>query len=159
MAKIMVVDDTLFMRTLLKYFLRQAGHIVIAEAADGEEACRKYVIYKPDLVTMDITMHGMNGLDALKKITTMDKDAKVIMVSAMSQKDMFIQAVKNGAKHFIIKPVTLEKVVSVVNEVLGIETTAAMLKKHDLNELKQSIEGMKYAIKDIDKSIKKIDKD
>jgi two-component system chemotaxis response regulator CheY len=157
MAKIMVVDDTLFMRSLLKHFLRQAGHTVVAEAADGEEARRKYEIYKPDLVTMDITMDLMDGLEALKLITTQHKDAKVVMVSAMSQKDMFVQAVKNGAKHFIIKPVTLEKVVAVTNEVLGIE--AKVVAKHNLNEVTQSIEGMKYAIRDIDKSIKKIDRD
>lgn len=157
MARIMVVDDTLFMRTLLKYFLRQAGHSVVAEAAEGEEAYRKYMLYKPDLVTMDITMPGMDGLEALKCIMAEDKAAKVVMISAMSQRDMFVEAVKNGAKHFIVKPITLEKVVEVVNEVLGIE--GAIIDKHDLNDLRQSIEGMKYAIKDIDNSIKKFDRD
>ena len=119
MAKIMVVDDTLFMRTLIKTILRKAGHIVVAEAKDGDEACRKYMMYKPDLVTMDITMHGMNGLEAVKEIVSYDKNARVIMVSAMSQKNMVIRALKNGAKHFIIKPITVEKVIKVVNEVMG----------------------------------------
>lgn len=157
MARIMIVDDALFIRTLLKHFLRQAGHTVVAEAADGEEACSKYAVYKPDLVTMDITMNRMNGLDALKCITSQDKNAKVVMVSAMSQKDMFVQAIKNGAKHFIIKPLTYEKVVEVVNGVLGIETKT--LKKQDLGELRSTIESMKNSIKFIDKSIKKMDRE
>lgn len=156
MARIMVVDNALFMRILLKHFLGQAGHTVVAEAEDGEEACRKYLIYKPDLVTMDITLNGMGGLDTLKAIISKDKNAKVVMISDMSQKDIFIQAVKNGAKHFIIKPLTLETVVEVVNGVLGIETK--IIKKQDLGELKRSIESIQYSIKDIDKSIKKIDK-
>lgn len=155
MARIMIVDDALFMRTLLKHFLRQAGHTVVAEASDGEEACLKYMVYKPDLVTMDITMNGMNGIDALKCITSQDKGAKVIMVSAVSNKDLFVQAVKNGAKHFLIKPVTYEKVVEVVNGVLGIETME--IKKQDLRELKRTIQSMEHSIKYIDKSIKKID--
>lgn len=150
MAKIMIVDDTLFMRTLIKSILRKAGHIVVAEAKDGQEACRKYQIYKPDLVTMDITMHGMNGLDAVKAITSMDKNAKIIMISAMSQKNMFVSAVKNGAKHFIIKPITVEKVIKVVNEVLGIKSDIN-LDKEDFKEIKQSIEEMKKTIQEIDR--------
>jgi len=149
MAKIMVVDDTLFMRTLIKTILRKAGHLVVAEARDGEEACMKYMMYKPDLVTMDITMHGMNGLDAVKQITSYDKNARIVMISAMSQKSMVIRALKNGAKHFIIKPITVEKVIKVVNEVMGIKGDVA-LEKEDFKDIKQSIEEMKKALKDFD---------
>ena len=158
MARVLVVDDTLFMRTLIKSILKSAGHTVVAEAKDGEEAYRKYMMHRPDLVTMDITMHGMNGLDAVKCITDYDKEAKIIMISAMSQKSMVIQAVKNGAKHFIIKPITVEKVVQVINEVMG-SKDGVLVDKEGFKEIKRSIEDVKKAIKDIDKSIEIIDKE
>lgn len=123
---------------------------MVAEAKDGDEACRKYMMYKPDLVTMDITMHGMNGLDAVKEIVSYDKNARIVMVSAMSQKNMVIRALKNGAKHFIIKPITVEKVIKVVNEVMGIKNDD-MLDKEEFQDIKQSIEEMKKALKDFDK--------
>jgi two-component system, chemotaxis family, chemotaxis protein CheY len=150
MAKVLIVDDALFMRILIKSILKTAGHLVVAEAKDGEEAYRKYMMYKPDLVTMDITMHGMNGLDAVKCITDYDKNAKIIMVSAMSQKSMVIRALKNGAKHFIIKPITVEKVIKVVNEVMGIKGPV-QIHKEDFKEIKQSIEEMKKTISEFDK--------
>ncbi len=152
MARVMVVDDTLFMRTLIKSILKSAGHIVVAEARDGEEACHKYMLYKPELVTMDITMHGMNGLDAVKRITDFDKNAKIIMISAMSQKNMFIRAVKNGAKHFIIKPITRDKVVQVINEIMNIKTEI-ILTTEDNSDIRKSIEEMQRTISDIDRDL------
>jgi two-component system, chemotaxis family, chemotaxis protein CheY len=150
MARIMVVDDTYFMRALIKAILSQAGHVVVAEARDGGEALRNYMLYKPDLVTMDITMSGMNGLDAVKAIISNDKDAKIIMISAMSQKSMVIGAIRNGAKHFIIKPVTVEKVIGVINDVLGIKAEIRT-DREDFKGIKQSIEEMEKAIVEIDK--------
>jgi len=150
MARIMVVDDTYFMRALIKAILKQAGHNVIAEARDGEEALRNYIIYKPDLVTMDITMSGMNGLDAVKAIISHDKAAKIIMISAMSQKSMVIGAIKNGAKHFVIKPVTVRKVISVIDEVLGIKTPF-FSEGEELKDLKKSILEVENTIVEIDK--------
>lgn len=155
MARIMVVDDTLFMRTFIKSILKQAGHNVVAEARDGEEALKKYMLYKPDLVTMDITMHGMNGLEAVKSILDQDKKAKIIMISAMSQKSMVIRAVKNGAKHFIIKPVTVEKIIKVVNEVLQIQADV-YIDREDFKDIKHSIEEMKKAIMEIDNEVNKV---
>lgn len=155
MAKIMVVDDTLFMRTLIKSILKSAGHNVVAEAVDGQDALKKYMLYKPDLVTMDITMHGMNGLDAVKTILDHDKAARIIMISAMSQKSMVIKAVKNGAKHFIIKPITPEKVLKVVNEVLEIQADI-YLDREDFKEIRQSIEEMKKAIIEAEKEASKV---
>ena len=149
MARIMVVDDTYFMRAFIKSILKQAGHDVVAEARDGEEALKNYMLYKPDLVTMDITMYGMNGVDAVKAIITNDKTAKIIMISAMSQKSMVVGAIRNGAKHFIIKPVTIEKVVGVINEVLGIQTDIC-INREDFKGIKQSIEEMEKAIAEID---------
>jgi two-component system chemotaxis response regulator CheY len=151
MAKIMVVDDTYFMRALIKAILKQAGHEVVAEARDGDEALKNYMIYKPDLVTMDITMYGMNGIDAVKAIISMDKTAKIIMISAMSQKSMVIGAIRNGAKHFIIKPVTVEKVVGVIDQVLGIKTKSSN-GNDDFSGIKQSIEEMEKAIVEIDEN-------
>jgi two-component system chemotaxis response regulator CheY len=149
MARIMVVDDTYFMRAFIKAILKQAGHTVVAEAKDGDEALRSYMLFKPDLVTMDITMYGMNGLDAVKAIISNDKNAKIIMISAMSQKSMVIGAIRNGAKHFIIKPVTIEKVVSVINEVLGIKAEICV-DRDEFKGIKQSIEEMEKAIVEID---------
>lgn len=151
MARIMVVDDTYFMRALIKAILKQAGHDVVAEARDGEEALKNYMIYKPDLVTMDITMYGMNGIDAVKAIVSVDKAAKIIMISAMSQKSMVVGAIRNGAKHFIIKPVTLEKVIGVIDLVLGI--------KSKINNSNEDFSGIKQSIEEMEKAIVEIDKD
>lgn len=151
MARIMVVDDTYFMRALIKAILKQAGHDVVAEARDGEEALRNYMIYKPDLVTMDITMFGMNGIDAVKAIISMDKAAKIVMISAMSQKSMVVGAIKNGAKHFIIKPVTVEKVVGIIDQVLGI--------KSEIHHSNDDFGGIKQSIKEMEKAIVQIDKE
>ena len=151
MARIMVVDDTYFMRALIKAILKQAGHEVVAEARDGDEALRNYMIYKPDLVTMDITMYGMNGIDAVKAIVSNDKAAKIIMISAMSQKSMVIGAIRNGAKHFIIKPVTVEKVIGVINQVLGI--------KAEIRSFGEDLKGIKESIEEMEKAIDQIDED
>lgn len=150
MARIMVVDDTYFMRALIKAILKQAGHNIVAEARDGDEALRNYMLYKPDLVTMDITMSGMNGLDAVKAIISNDKTAKIIMISAMSQKSMVIGAIRNGAKHFIIKPVTVDKIIGVINEVLGIKAKICT-DREEFKSIKESIEEMEAAIIKIDK--------
>jgi two-component system chemotaxis response regulator CheY len=154
MARIMVVDDTLFMREFIKSILKEAGHYVVAEARDGEEALKNYMLYKPDLVTMDITMHGMNGLDAVKSIIEHDKAAKIIMVSAMAQKNMVIKAIKSGAKHFIIKPITVDNAIHVINEVLGVQADP-YIDREDFKEIKQSIEEMKRAIVEIDRAVQK----
>jgi two-component system chemotaxis response regulator CheY len=154
MARIMVVDDTYFMRALIKAILKQAGHDVVAEARDGDEALRNYAIYRPDLVTMDITMSGMNGLDAVKAIISSDKAARIIMISAMSQKSMVVGAIRNGAKHFIIKPVTVQKVIGVIDEVLGIKTNISV-EGEDFGDIKHSIEEMEKTIGEMDKSANK----
>lgn len=156
MARVMVVDDTLFMRSLIKSILKNSGHTVVAEAKDGEEACHKYMLYRPDLVTMDITMHGMNGLDAVKRITDFDSKAKIIMISAMSQKNMVIRAVKNGAKHFIIKPITRDKVIQVINEIMNIKTEILPTIENN-SDIRKSIEEMQKAINDLDKGLLNIE--
>lgn len=100
--KILVVDDAMFMRGVLRSILEENGHTVIGEAENGMEAIQKYVELKPDLVTMDITMPDMTGLEAVKAIKQIDGNARIIMCSAMGQNAMVMEAMKNGALDFII---------------------------------------------------------
>ena len=119
MAKILIVDDAAFMRMMLKDILTKAGHEIIAESGNGNEAVEKYTELHPDLVTMDITMPDCDGLEGLSKIMEINPNAKVVMCSAMGQQAMVLDAVKHGAKDFIVKPFQAEKVVTSVNNVLN----------------------------------------
>ncbi|MGP6140335.1 MULTISPECIES: response regulator [unclassified Jeotgalibaca] len=96
---ILVVDDAAFMRMKLKDILEKNGYTVVGEAANGLEAVSLYQEVKPDLVTMDITMPEMDGIDALKRIKALDAGAKVIMCSAMGQQGMVMDAIKAGPSH------------------------------------------------------------
>jgi len=118
MGKILIVDDTLFMRTLLKNILFSGSHDIVGEAENGEEAVEKFKSLKPDLVTMDVVMPKMNGIEALKAITTMNPSAKVIMCTAVGQEQMVKLAIKSGAKGYIVKPFQAPKVLEEVQNVL-----------------------------------------
>ena len=118
MAKIVVVDDALFMRVMLKNILEQAGHTVVGEAANGAEAIKEYILKKPDIMLMDITMPVMDGLEGLRGLKVTEPDAKVIMCSAMGQKSMVIDALKYGAKDFIVKPFQEERVLEAISKAL-----------------------------------------
>lgn len=102
--KIMIVDDSSLIRKMLRQLLEKNNYSVVAEAINGEEAIDLYSEVKPDLVTMDVTMPVMDGVDALKKLKEIDADAKVIMVTAAGQKNRILEALKIGAKAFITKP-------------------------------------------------------
>lgn len=119
MAKIMLVDDAAFMRMMVKNALTKSGYDNFVEAQDGAEAVKKYDEEKPDMVIMDITMPNMDGLQALKKIRENDPNAKVVMCTAMGQEGMVVDAIKSGAKDFIVKPFNAERIVSTVNTILG----------------------------------------
>ncbi|RUS42219.1 response regulator [Cohnella sp. AR92] len=119
MAKILVVDDAAFMRIMLKDILSKGGHEVVAEAANGLEAIEQYGISKPDLVTMDITMPVMEGIDAVKQIRQSDPSAKIIMCSAMGQQTMVVQSIQAGAKDFIVKPFQPDRVLEAIDKVLA----------------------------------------
>ncbi len=119
MGKILVVDDTMFMRTLLKNILFSGSHDIIGEAENGENAVEQYKKLKPDLVTMDIVMPKMNGIEALKAIKAFDPSAKVIMCTAVGQEQMVKLAIKTGARGYIIKPFQAPKVIEEVNNVLN----------------------------------------
>jgi len=101
---VLVVDDAMFMRKMLSDILSKTDYEVVAQASDGKEALLKYKKFKPDVVTMDITMVPVNGIDGCQLIIDEDPDAKILMVSAMGQETMVINAIKAGAKGFIVKP-------------------------------------------------------
>jgi len=119
MGRILIVDDTLFMRTLLKNILFSGGHTIVGEAADGEEGIAKYRELKPDLVTMDVVMPKMNGIESLKGIRQFDPAAKVVMCTAVGQEQMVKLAIKTGARGYIVKPFQAPKVLEEVKNVLA----------------------------------------
>ncbi|MFZ5986811.1 MAG: response regulator [Bacillota bacterium] len=120
MKRVLIVDDAAFMRVAIKMMLEKNGFEVVGEAENGAEGIVKYKEFQPDIVTMDITMPEMDGIQALKGIRQHDPDAKVIMVSAMGQEPMIREAVKSGAKSFIVKPFKEDHVVQTLNKVLGV---------------------------------------
>lgn len=115
--KILIVDDAMFLRAILKNMLEKNNYIVIGEAVDGKEAVKKYFKLKPDVVTMDITMPRLNGLDAMKQILKKDPKAKILMCSAMGRNDFQIEAVKHGAIGFITKPFNEEQIISQLDSI------------------------------------------
>jgi YesN/AraC family two-component response regulator len=118
MARVLIVDDSLMMRRNLKTLITQAGHDVIGEAADGSEACSAYAKHQPDLVTMDITMPKMDGIAAVKQIIQDHPQARIIMVSAVNQQEMVFEAIKSGAKNYVLKPINAEQLNGVIQTVL-----------------------------------------
>lgn len=116
---ILVVDDAAFMRMMIKDILSKNGFNVVGEAQDGSQAVEKYKELSPDLVTMDITMPGMDGITALKEIKQFNSEAKVIMCSAMGQQAMVIDAIQAGAKDFIVKPFQADRVIEAIQKVLS----------------------------------------
>lgn len=118
MPSVLIADDAAFMRMMLRNILTDAGYEVAGEAEDGADAVTKYRELRPDLTTMDITMPGMNGLDALREICAEDPEARVIMCSAMGQKSMVVESFSAGARDFIVKPFQAERVVSAVEKAL-----------------------------------------
>ena len=119
MANILVVDDAAFMRMMVKDILTKGGYNVVGEAENGKVAVEKYKELKPDLVTLDITMPEMDGLEALKAIKAEDANATVIMCSAMGQQAMVIESIQSGAKDFIVKPFDKDRVLEAVKKVIG----------------------------------------
>lgn len=117
MKKVLIVDDANFMRMAIKNVLQKGGFEVVGEAENGVEAVRKYKELKPDIVTMDITMPEMTGIEALKSIVEFDPKAKVVMVSAMGQEVLVREAIISGAKSFIVKPFKEDHVVQTLNKI------------------------------------------
>ena len=115
--KILVVDDEVAIGDILRINLEKEGYAV-AVATDGEEGIAAYLQFKPDVVTMDITMPNMNGIESLKEILRMDRKAKIVMISAAGQQKRIIEAIKLGAKRFITKPFEEEDVISCMDSLI-----------------------------------------
>lgn len=122
MARVLVVDEASVMRKAIGVYLIKAGHVVVDEAANGDQAVVAYKKHYPDLVTMDLTMPGANGIDALTRITAVDPNARVVMVSAPGQKHRVFDALQNGAKGCILKPFTEDRLLAIIDELLGTTT-------------------------------------
>ena len=115
----LVCDDAIFMRTMISDILTQAGFEVVGEAESGTQAVEKYHALKPDLVTMDIVMPDMGGIEAVRAICKTDPDAKILMCSAMGQQALVVEAIQAGAKDFVVKPFQPSRVLEAVQRVLG----------------------------------------
>jgi len=118
MASVLIVDDTLFMRASIKQMLEANGHSVAGEASNGVEAIERFAAVKPDVILMDITMPDMDGLEALRRIKEIDKNAKVVMCTAMGQQAMVAKAVELGAQQFIVKPFQADRLLAAINSVM-----------------------------------------
>ncbi len=117
--KIMLVDDAAFMRMMIKDTLKKNGYTEVIEAGNGEQAITLYQEENPELVLMDITMPVMDGLEALRRLRVIDPEIKVVMCSAMGQETMVVDALKLGAKDFIVKPFKPDRIMKTVNSLIG----------------------------------------
>lgn len=119
MATILIVDDSKTSRSLLKELLENNGFSVVGEAADGENGFKLYKDLRPDLVTMDITMPKMDGIECLSLIKHYDDEAKVIMITSLGEREKMVEALKRGAEDFVTKPFDSIRVLETIREVLG----------------------------------------
>ncbi len=119
-VNVLIVDDLAFIKIVLRDIIEKAGFRVVGEASSGEQAITLYQDTRPDVVLMDITMPGMDGLTALKKIREIDSAARVIICSALGQQQLIVQALQLGATDFIVKPFQAQRVVSSLKKALDI---------------------------------------
>ena len=119
MARVLVVDDAAFMRKMVSDALVKGGHEVVGEAGNGVEAIAQFQALRPDLMTLDITMPEKDGLSALADIMAADPSAKVVMCSALGQESKVLEAIKLGAKDFVVKPFQPDRVIDAVGKALA----------------------------------------
>jgi len=119
-VNVLIVDDLAFIKIVLRDIIEKAGFRVVGEASNGEQAITLYQDTRPDVVLMDITMPGMDGLTALKRIREIDAAARIIICSALGQQQLIVQAIQLGAKDFIVKPFQAQRVVSALKKALDI---------------------------------------
>ena len=117
MANILIVDDSTIYRASMREILESAGHTVVGEASDGEEAIEQYKELRPDITTLDITMPVMNGIEALKEIMKFDSDAKIVMVSSTAQQNTIAEALISGAYDFFPKPLDSEQIMESLDSI------------------------------------------
>jgi two-component system, chemotaxis family, chemotaxis protein CheY len=115
-TSVLIVDDSAFMRSMLKNYITKAGCDVVAEAIDGNDAVTKFEKYRPKLIFLDIMMPKKNGLEALKEIMAIDQSVKVIMCTSVGQEKVITEAVESGASEFIVKPFKPEDITAVINK-------------------------------------------
>jgi two-component system chemotaxis response regulator CheY len=119
MAKrILIADDLSFIRLVQREALSSSGHQIVGEASNGREAVEKYAELRPDLIVLDITMPEMNGLEAMKRILAIDPGARIIICSAIGQQSLIVEAIKAGARDFIVKPFKPDRLVSAIDKAL-----------------------------------------
>ncbi|HEX5438730.1 MAG TPA: response regulator [Gemmatimonadaceae bacterium] len=116
---VLICDDAVFMRTMIADILKTSGFDVVGEADSGVQAIERYKALQPDLVTMDIVMPDMGGIDAVREIIGFDAAAKILMCSAMGQQALVVEAIQAGAKDFVVKPFQPSRVLEAVQRVLG----------------------------------------
>jgi len=126
-ARVLIVDDSAVARKILREIITELGHVVVGEAANGAQAFVEYAKLHPDLVTMDLTMEGLGGAEAISKIVAVDSQARIVVISSMEVRQGIIDALERGARHFILKPIRKDKVAIVLNNVLQQEFN---LQKH-----------------------------
>jgi two-component system chemotaxis response regulator CheY len=117
--KVLICDDAVFMRTMVAEILRGAGYEVVGEAETGVQAVAQYKALQPDLVTMDIVMPDMGGIDAVREIRRHDPAARILMCSAMGQQALVVEAIQAGASDFVVKPFQPSRVIDAVERVLA----------------------------------------
>jgi two-component system, chemotaxis family, chemotaxis protein CheY len=119
MARVLIVDDAAFMRKMLGDVLAKGGHEVIGEGANGVGASTQFQALRPDIMTLDITMPEKDGLAALREILTIEPTAKIVMCSALGQESKVLEAIKSGAKDFVVKPFQPDRVLDAIGKALG----------------------------------------
>ena len=118
MARILIADDSVVIRKTLKKILLKAGHQVVSEVENGNEAVEAYRVTQPDIVTMDISMPLQDGISATEEIVMAYHDAKIVMISAVDEKQKVFEALERGAKHYILKPFNENTVLKIIDVVL-----------------------------------------
>lgn len=139
MSRILIVDDSKIMRKSLAAILTEAGHTIVAEAGNGLQACKEFEKHRPDLVTMDIDMPYVNGLEALKVIMGKHPKANIVMVSSESSSRLICEVMSIGAKAFIIKPFYISELLDTVNNLLHFER---VLEGDSLQKIYKTIQGL-----------------
>lgn len=125
MLNILVVDDSLIIRKNLKKYIASLGHNVIGEAKTGAQAIEACKTLKPDLITMDITMPDMDGIAAVEKIKEFDDNVNIVMITSHGQEEMIVSSLKMGAKGYILKPVSEEKLANAIESIYSEEDKEA----------------------------------
>jgi len=119
MGNVLIVDDSKYLRLMIRKILKRHGHNIVAEAGTGEEAIEQYKLHSPDIVTMDVVMPKLNGLQAVKEIIQINPKANIVIVTALGHEPLIKQALKLGAKSFVIKPFKVEQLIQAVDGALA----------------------------------------